>query len=86
MKPTVLSYVERCVSVCHGIANSNWYYWVVMCLSLFMVFTAANHWHNDAYGKFVWDMLIAFTLFFGNRFRVVRKCVDVRYLDITKKQ
>lgn len=79
MKTALLQIWERTSSVCKGIANTNWYYYVVCLLSAIMVITAVIRLHNRDYLHSVWDAFVAFVLFFGNRFRIVRKPIENTY-------
>lgn len=79
MKTALQQIWERTSSVCKGIANTNWYYYSVCVLSAIMVITAVFHLHNRDYLRCLWDAFVAFVMFFGNRFRIVRKPVENTY-------
>lgn len=44
-----------------------------------MVITAVLHLHNRDYLRCLWDAFVAFVMFFGNRFRIVRKPIENTY-------
>jgi hypothetical protein len=71
--------VKKLLTIYRNITNSGWYCWVVVIMSGFAIFVAANHFLEGQILHSVWDIIVAAAMFFGNGLRIVKLNDDIAY-------